>query len=230
MLDDVAQRQVPYAISRTLNAVALEAQEAVRQRIHRRGFAIRSAATATWLERSIKFAREDRATKTQLSATIRVEPPGGNKGRRGSLLAFLERGGVRTSKFALGSGRVFGAGSVVVPKRASKSEQIPRSLYPKALRLQESRYVVGSNDGGGLTPGRLRGKQRSFAVRTGPQRGLILQRTGPGPSDTRVLFWVRSSIKVPGRGYFRSTIERVASERFAPIFAREFAEAMRTAR
>lgn len=223
-LSDTGKKQVPFALALALNRTAEEMQEAVRQRIFARGFVIRSAATARFLSNAIKIRRSDRATKTQFRAAVRIESSGKGGGRAG-LLGFLEEGGVRYSQFAIGSGVVFGPGSVAVPIRPTPSTQVPRNLYPAQTGLQERRSISG-----GLTKASLRGKRRTFVVRTRPGEGLVLQRTGPGRRDTRALFVIKPRVRVQGRRFFFVTAERTAIERFDVNMDGFMRAAIRTAR
>lgn len=223
-LQDTAKRQVPFAMALTLNRTVEEMQERIRQRIFQRGFTIRSAAGARFLTNSIKIRRDDRATKTNPVARVRIESPG-KEGRRAGLLGFFEGGGVRFSQYAIGSGTVFGPSSVAVPLRSPDSQVMPRNLYPSQTGLQERRTIEG-----GLSKATLKGKRRTFAIRTGPQQGLILQRTGKGQRDVRVLFAIKPRVQVEGRHFFFPTAERTARERLEINFAGFMALAMRTAR
>lgn len=223
-LEDTRRRQLPFARALAINRTIEEAQVAIRQRMFQRGFTVRSAASARWLANSIKIRRDDRATKDNPVGRVRIESPGKGGGRAG-LLGFLEEGGTRFSQAAIGAGFVFGASSVAIPQRRSPSEQMPRSLYPTMVGLQERRRIEG-----GLSKVQLKGKRRVFAIRTGFREGLILQRTGSGPRDTRVLFLIRPQIRVTGRQFFFPTAERVFRERFDVNLAGFMVHAMRTAR
>lgn len=223
-LDETLRRQMPYAAMMALNRTTEEAQQAIRQRVFQRGFTVRSSRSAQFLANSIKFSRGDRATKVKLETTLRVEPPGKGGGRSG-LLGFLEGGGVRFSQFSIGSGAVFGPGSVAVPIRRTPTEQIPRGLYPSKTGLQETRGIDGR-----LTRGRLRGKRRTFAIRTKAGEGLVLQRTGPGQRDTRALFVIKPRVQVEGRHFFYPTFERIALTRFDVNMQAFMLQAIRTAR
>lgn len=223
-LRDTAKRQIPFAMAMALNRTVEEMQERIRQRMFQRGFTIRTASSARWLANSIKIRRDDRATKTNPVARVRIESPGRGGGRAG-LLGFLEGGGVRFSQYAIGSGTVFGPSSVAVPLRQPDSQVMPRNLYPSQTGLQERRAIDG-----GLTAGSLKGKRRTFAIRTKPGQGLILQRTGKGQRDTKVLFAIKPRVQVQGRDFFFPTAERTARERFEVNFAGFMAMAVRTAR
>lgn len=223
-LDLTQHQQVPFALANALNRTVEEGQQAIRDRLFMRGFTVRSARSAKFLADSIRFSRGDRARKDKPSATLRIQPPGKGGGRSG-LLGFLEGGGVRFTQFAIGSGSVFGPSSIAVPARQTPMEQIPRNLYPSQTGLQETRSIAGK-----FNKGRLRGKRGTFAVRTKPGEGLVLQRTGPGQRDTRVLFVIKPRVKVEGRHFFYSTFERVALERFDINMQAFMAQAIRTAR
>lgn len=223
-LQDSVKRQIPFAMALTLNRTVEEMQERARQRLFQRGFTIRTAASARFLTNSIKIRRDDRATKTNPVARVRIESPGRGGGRAG-LLGFLEQGGVRFSQFAIGSGIAFGPSSVAVPLRTPDSQVMPRNLYPSQTGLQERRAIDGS-----FTKGSLKGKRRTFAIRTKPGQGLILQRTGKGQRDTRVLFAIKPRVRVEGRNFFFPTVERTARERLEINFAGFMALAVRTAR
>lgn len=233
-LDDDAKRQVPFALSRTLNATVLDMQAAIRNVVTGRTFTVRTPASRQWLRNSIKIERYDRATKHNLVARVRISPPGKGGGRAG-LLGFLEGGGVRFSQYAIGSGAVFGPGSVAVPLRDPDSQVVPRSLYPSMTGLQERRSIDG-----GLSKGSLKGKRRTFAIRTGAGVGLILQRKGkagkkrraPGERDPqlKVIFAIKPRVRVSAANFFFPTAERIATARFEPNMEAAFAEALRTAK
>ena len=233
-LEDDRKRQVPFALARALNATALDMQAAIRNVVTGRTFTIRSEASRTWLRNSIKIERTDRATKSNPVARVRIAQPGKGGGRAG-LLGFLEEGGVRFSQYAIGSGATFGPSSVAVPIRSTPLERIPRSLYPSMTGLQERRIIEG-----GLSKGALKGKRRTFAIRTGAGVGLILQRKGkagktrraPGERDPqlKVLFAIKPRVTVPGRAFFFPTAERIATARFEANMDAALAFAIRTAR
>jgi hypothetical protein len=225
-LDDLGRKQLPFATALALNATNADVQAGVRNVVTSgRTFVIRTDVSRKWLRNAIKIERGDRATKQNLRAAVTIRPPGKGGGRSG-LLGFLEEGGVRTSQFSIGSGQVFGPGSVVIPARRTPGEVIPRGLYPSMTGLQERRAIDGS-----LSAGRLKGKRKTFAIRTGTQEGLVLQRVGrKGSRSTRVLFVIKPRVRVPGRHYLGPTGERVATLKFPDNLDRALDQALRTAR
>lgn len=233
-LQDERLRQVPYAIGQALNRTARDVQAAVRNAVTGRGFTVRTETSRRWLRNSIKIGPGDWASKRNHVAKIRIEPPGKGGGRAG-LLGFLEEGGVRFSQFAIGQGIAFGPGSVPVPVRATPGTVVPRSLYPSMTGLQERRDISG-----GLTKGALRGKRRTFAIRTSTGKGIVLQRFGrgkkgrraPGQRDpnTRVVFAITPRVRVAGRHFFFPTAERIVSARFEANMEAALQQAMSTAR
>jgi hypothetical protein len=189
-----------------------------------------------WLTRQIWFGRGDRATKARLSATITVRPQPG-KGRS-SLLPLLEDGFLRRSQRLIGSERIFSIGSIAIPNRGRNAlRQIDRSLYPSMLGLQERlgpsglqkvKVRVGKKTREQYVG--LKGKRRTFVVRTGPNTGQVRQRIGSDKRATILLFRIRPPKPVTGRRFFYETAQLVAQDRFALNFRRGFAEAMATAR
>lgn len=222
-------KQLPFAVATAMNRSAEEGQQAVKNRILMRGFKIRSAASATWLTNQVKIYRGERATKDSLTVTIRM---GGGAGagnvdsgsaRGKSLLSFLEAGGERLGARPIGSGATFGP-SVVIPVLTG-NEIMPRALYPIALGLAPRRQIAG-----GFTKAALQGKRRTFVVSMGDGTGLVLQRTGPGKHDVRVLFLIRKSEHVSGRYFFFEVAPKVFAERFPINLAGMYQTALRTAR
>ena len=225
-LDDAAMKQLPFALALALNRTAEEAQEAVRNRIRMRGFTIRSAQSDAWLSRRVMFYKQDRANKDHLWTALQVDQPnasgGGKLAGSRSLLGFLEDGGARTGMRPIGDGTVF-PNAVVVPVRNSPIDSIPRSLYPVNLGLSAKREISGK-----LALGRLRGKQRTFVVRTSTGTGLVLQRQGAGQENVRALFFIKPQTRVTGRHFFYPTVQRTVEQRIAPNFAGMFNAAMQS--
>lgn len=230
-LNEIGKKQLPFALALSLNRTMEESQQAVYDRMFfMAGLSIRSDASGRWLMRQIKFFRGDRATKEKLEAVLTVNPGAGagdaetGSFRGRSILAFLEEGGQRLGKRPIGNGMTFGP-SVAVPLRKSKYDTVPKSLYPVNLGLEPRRRIEG-----GLTAGQLRGARRTFAIRTGPNRGMVLQRFGRGQRDTRVLFFIRPSVNVKGRRFIVPTVNRTFTERMPVNFASFFQYAIDTAK
>lgn len=235
-MTDFEQRQMPYATMLALNWTAEDAQAAVVARIRQRGFTIRSAQSDQWLTNQVKFMRSDRATKRTPSALVKVDATGGGSARS-ALLPMLEGGFLRRSSHIIGAGSIFPVGSIAIPNRGrSPLKQIDRSLYPTMLGIQE-RTPIGrmSSDGktrvnGRLQKAGLKGKRRTFVVRTGAGTGQVRQRIGSDKRATILLFRIRPPKVVPARHFFFETAQAIGEQRFLINLRRGFDEAMRTAR
>lgn len=207
-----------YAVSRALNQVAKEAQEAEREHM-KKVFRLRREA---FVLRGVKIARGDWATKTSLRVVIQLAYPDQRR-----FMEQHEEGGIRTRH---GGKRLWQPNEKVF-----RSRIIGRSnpLHPKNLHLRKK-------------GGAIQGDQRTFLVRAGRER-LILQRIGSGghrgftsrsidrlnlhnfgvgkagqlkarkrrgrEQQTRLLYRLVERVKIPARLEFVGTIDRtVAAE------------------
>lgn len=108
--------QAPFAISKAVNAVANHGQQAIRENIKSK-FTLRRE---TFVLNTVKIERADRATKTKLDATIRIDPTR-------DFLAKHEAGGIKTAR----DGR-----SIAIPTehvRRNKSDIVPKAQRPRVL-------------------------------------------------------------------------------------------------
>lgn len=224
-LRDVGARQMPFALANALNATANDMQAGIRNVVTGRGFVIRSEGSAQFLRRQIKRERgQDFATKQFPVARVRIASSA--SGRKASLLSLIDQGGSRFSQFAIGSGATFGPSSVVIGFQQGSRRQtmnaIPRGLFPKNTGLQERRNISGA-----FAKGSLKGKRGTFAVRTGPQSGLVLQRQG---GKVRALFAIKPRVRVAARNFFAPMAEKVALGRFDQNLDFALRQALKTAR
>lgn len=121
------KNQIPFAISTAVNDVAKKAQTDIRSHIHEK-FIVRRPA---WIDRSVKIAPF--ANKQTLSATISIDPAGGN-----DVLSKFEEGGTKTSQRG---------GLVAIPGREvfpDKSKVIPKGKRPRNLKA----FVLKTKSGG----------------------------------------------------------------------------------
>jgi len=234
-MTDFELRQVPYATMLALNWTAEDAQAAVVSHIRQHGFTIRSAQSDQWLTNQVKLARSDRATKRSLSAFLKIGP--GTGASRSSLLPSIEGGFVRRSSHIIGSGSIFPVGSIAIPNRGRNPlKQIDRSLYPTMLGIQERTPIGRMNSdaktrvNGRLQSLGLKGKRRTFVVRTGAGTGQVRQRIGSDKKATILLFRIRPPKMVAARSFFFETAQATGEQRFLINLRRGFDEAMRTAR
>lgn len=109
-------QQAPFATSRALNAVANHAQADIRAGI-KRTFTLRREQ---FVLNTVKINREDRASKTKLDVTVRIDP-------ERNILAKFEQGGTKQAR----DGR-----NIAIPTenlRRTKADIVQRSQRPKAL-------------------------------------------------------------------------------------------------
>jgi hypothetical protein len=210
-LDTMGRRHYPFAISMAMNRTAEEARDASRQRILQRGIALRSANTVRMVNLSIRIPFGQMSSKGKAQWAVESQHRIGGKGR--TLLPWLEEGGERRSNREIGPPGVYGK-AVAVPFRTHRLHEIPRNLYPSALRLQATRFTIEGNDGGGFVPGRLKGKRGTFMLpqRSGAGRAVIFQRWNK--NHITPLFFVRPSVRVAPRRYFFPVVGEVAQRRF----------------
>lgn len=223
------RRHAPFALRAALQRTAEEGRDAARQRVLRRGFTIRSATFAGLLANAIIIERPastDAGPGGRYTFRVVVDS---RVGKSRTLLPWLEDAGVRTSTRNLGR---FGR-AVAVPVRRTPMEVIPRNLYPSATGVGGATFAIPQRPAIGVqrgkrgqvigsvgTAGRMRGKQRTFAIaKAGSStEGTVFQRYGSGDRDIRAIFLVRPSVRVAGRKYFYAEVERVVRQRLAVNF------------
>lgn len=108
-------RQLPFATSKALNVSANRAQQAIRANVQKH-FTLRRPQ---FVLNTIKINSADRATKTKLDVTIRVDP-------ERDFLAKFEAGGIKQAR----EGK-----SIAIPQdvRRNKADIIPKAQRPRAL-------------------------------------------------------------------------------------------------
>jgi hypothetical protein len=150
-LDDVQQKQLPFAVSRGLNALARDGQEAERKRLGD-SFHLRRKE---WNLRQIYIAKEDRPTKTSWRFVIQIAPTGG----------YLEKFEEDGFKVPVGGRHYLWIPNDKVFANQPIKPNDPRR--PKSLHLHKDPH------------GRIIGDERSFMIRpTGSTDPIVLQRTG----------------------------------------------------
>lgn len=222
------QKQVPFAIRLAFQRTAEEGRDAARQAA-RRGLIIRSAGFDKLLANAIIMNETRNASEQYGGKRFSVEARS-RIGKSRSLLPWLEDAGARTSIRSIGQ---FGS-AVAVPVRGGATQVIPKNLYPSATGLGGTTFTIPQRPATGVqrgsrgqvigsvgTAGRMRGKKRTFIiVKPGGMSvgGTIFQRTGDGDRDIRPLFLVRKQVRVRGRQYFFTSVEKVVRDRLAINF------------
>ena len=187
-----------------------------------------------------------RATKTRQIATVNLGDSDGGSNSIGARRVQI------FTKFEYGQPKVANDPGfpIAIPTRAirpSPMALVPRSLYPKNLRLSPR-----LDAGGQIQPALRRGKVRGFAGETLTKRkrhelGMegaggtftildeqgrpigIFQRTGAGRRDIRMIWAFRPEIHIPRRMDFAVQGTRIIEERFDPNFEGALDLAIRTA-
>jgi hypothetical protein len=224
-MDDFERRQVPYALSNTLNDVAALAQYRNRERMG----SVFTLRRKKWADDNVKITKF--AKKNDLVSTLAIQSPGG--GTRSDILGKFERSTQKTPH---------GGRSIVVPANAKVNKQgiIPQSARPKAFNFRRvgGAKALSHNTTqrirGGIGRGALEvyeGDKRTVMIRNAQGTGVILQRVGRGKNKAgmRVLFFLTPKVKLKPDLHFVDVARQAATH--APgFFKARFAEAMSTAR
>lgn len=227
-LDAFGEKQLAFGTSLALNRTAEEVQDAQRQRVFAR-FAVRTASSATFLSNMIKIARDDRATKYDLRARVRIEGPG-HEPQKALLLTRHIDGGAHTMPGGPLSSFFIPADAL----RPSRLAIVPRQLYPKNLRLMDRKDIVGTmhakrhvTKSGAV---QLKGKLRTFVLtEKGSGRPLgVFQREGP--HDIQMLWLYSKRITIRPQFDFFGIAERTFVDRWPANFLGMMRYAIATAR
>lgn len=155
-LSDAAEKQIPFAVAKMLNATGLDMQKAERAQMER-VFDIRRKDFA---DRSVKITHF--AKKSEPFLVIGIHPPGAQGESRKDIFTKFEVGGPKTPT----SGRTIAVPVSRVGLRATKAGILTRGARPRALINAGKAFVVRKKLG---TVG----------------EGLILQRIGFGRGGNR---------------------------------------------
>jgi hypothetical protein len=222
-LDDVAKRQLPFALAMALNKVAKQAAVEARPEAAKRLNIRKKALLALF----IRANAENRATKTKLSARVMVGGPKSDP-QRGSILAQHEERGTkrpfRGNLVAMPSREITTKGS---GKREIKRGYELRNFKPFSSPIDAARNQTPS----GRRGSRIEGRRNTFVVfRAGTGMPILLQRFGRGLRQTRALWiWVRQTGLTQRLGFSKSVLETVR-KRIEPDIAAEIAKAVQSAR
>jgi hypothetical protein len=220
-LDELQQRQLPFALARGLNVLAKEGQANVRRGLSDH-FTI-NEGRRSFVERMVRISREDWARKDHLAVRIGVNQSESGSGKdRSFILGRHEEGGIRTAD----PSRPFFIPTNEI--RPGAYDVVPRSLYPSSLRLFERRTPNG------LLPALDKGKRKTFIIdarATADARSWgVFQRTGSGPRDIRMLWAFRTKIQLSPRLGFYRTFEDTINARMMEVMHASIEQALATAK
>lgn len=213
-MDELQHRQLPFAMSKALNAVALDVQTRERERL-REVFTIRRSAFA---DRSVKITHF--ATKAHQYVTIGITALGKDSTAPNVFNKF-EEDVVKTP---------FGNHGIAVPIKDHHVRRgiLPNNQKPKAFRLhREGSRVVGDKG--------------TYVVKLSDGRELLLQRKDLGvraakkagrgtKADSTLLFIFVPRVKINPNLKFVPSADEVVARLWQQRFGEAFALAMSTAR
>ncbi len=232
--------QLPFALSKAVNATRNDAQAAVQQRL-RTKFTI-APSRLQFMERLVK--RTGNATKAKPVAEVGIVGPSGKGGRgRAEILSRHTEGGVR---FKYDRNNPFFIPSDAL--RPGDFDVAPRALFPSALRLINTRGIDGgltplaTNKGGQISTtkrvriegrkGRGSTEKRSFFVAPLGSNAFTpgiyeRVRTGPDKGDLQLLWLYKSKINLGRpRLLFVPIVQREVGRRFQLNLERELRDAI----
>jgi hypothetical protein len=211
--DRVSHEQLPFAMSKALNATATDFQTA--ERAHLRS--IFSLKREQWADRNIKVTHF--AKKTELWAKIEVAPPGGDA--KSDILGKFEDETIKTPHN--------GHRALVIPLDAKRTGAgvVSESIKPKNLH-----FKLSSSTGAATV---YKGDKRTFMIQMADGRGFILQRNGPGVhgeffAGSKVLYALRTSVPIVPNLQFVPQGHKTVEERWVTNWDAAWAHAMETAR
>jgi hypothetical protein len=205
-MDTLGQRQIPFAMMKTINETAEDFQ-AEQQELVARKFTLRRP---TFIMNTVKINRGDFATKDNLRAIVRIDPDR-------DVLSKFEDQGQKTPMFA--------GHALAIPIEAKRSKQdiVQNSMRPRALQLTQV-ITAGSQK-------IAKGLKRTFLIQRADGSGGIYQRQGSGIGSTiHMLFSLKTKVPLPRTLAFVETAKRVCGERMPINWEKWIAQALRTAR
>ena len=205
LIQDIYREQIPFVQMQTVNALAKDFQK--KQRAHqRRIFDVRRGP---FFDRAVKikpFARKQRP-----AARVLIDPPGGQA------LADI------ITKFQTDTRKTAREGTLAIPisERRTKAGVVAKKDHPRRLNFKP-------HGGSGRV---MRGRRRTFLVRTRSGEGFIFRRVGRGPGSTLEVLWrLQREVPIePELDFFvnaREVMDRLAVRRALESWDR----AIRTAR
>jgi len=200
MLRDLIQQQMPFAVSKAVNAVTYEARDAL-ERHTTKAFTIRRP----WAAQGYRVIASKKS-QTPITATL-----------------YLDETRDFLSKFQAGGQKVSRTGAklaVPVEARRGKRDLVPSRLLIRNLKLRKHTTKDGKIQ--------LKGEQRTFVIK-GKANTLIAQRTGKSGTYT-VLYVFKRSVPIPASLKFFETAERAIAQFWEEKLSESLAEAIRTAR
>lgn len=219
-LDDFQQRQVPFALSNTLNDVGALFQYREREHIAQ----VMNVRRKDWVDKNVKITHF--AKKTELYTSVEIQSPGG--GDRSDILAKFEQ---NTSKSPTSGSAI----AVPVDAKRNKAGIAPRlkSFHFKEVHGPKHVAPLKARIRSGILRGALQvfeGDKKTVMIKNAKGQGVILQRVGRGKrAGMRTLFYLTPRVKLTPNLQFLAHAQEAATHA-AAFFRARFAEAMSTAK
>lgn len=199
-LADVEQRQIPFAMSRALNATGLQVQRAERDQLHR----VFTLRRPEWAERSVKIVHF--AKKSEPWLTIGIHPPGGD--RRADILGKFETEREKRPR---------DGGTIAIPVAARKRRDtgiIRKRDRPGGFNFRQVGRAV-------------RGDRGTFIIRQPDGSGGIFRRV---KGVVSLLYLLVHRAPLQPDLHFADTAGKAVDDHWAYNFERALDEALRTAK
>jgi hypothetical protein len=224
--DDVAKKQMPYAVMKALNETATDFQKMQRQSLNQ-DFTLRRKE---FIDRTIKIEKGNFATKDNLRVIVNIDP-------QRDVLSKFEKGGEKEP--------TRGGKSIALPITVRRSKT---DIIKKAERPRSFQFTKGSSNL--KTQNTIyQGLKRTFLIQRPNGFGLILQRTrstllGPFQRGTRgssrlgrnvghdpnvrILYALVAKTHIPKMLHFKDNAHKAVLSRWPGNFEKWFLESLRT--
>lgn len=222
-MNEIAEQQAPFAASLAVNLLAKDIRDAANKSIDE-NFQVRKP----WVSSHAFVVTPSDKHQSVISATVALR-------ENHQLLAKFEEGGIKTAHDPINE-------PIAIPTTALRpafGDSVPLDMYPKNLRLQPRKDIVGILPAKGRPMrnglfAQLQGKRRTFVIdpATMPSASKwgVWQRFGPGKHDIVRIWTYAKRIPIPRRLGFKETAIKVATEKWAGHVTEAWNRAMSTAR
>jgi hypothetical protein len=209
-------KQVPFALSKSLNALGKIVQKDIRAGIESRFKLNRK----TWVLNTIKINKENWANKNKLEITISVID-------QAQFLKDMEQGGPHIPGFgrkllALPNPIIF-RGKPILKTNSLAIANLNLHKTPRGVEGDQGTYIIKPRNTAGLLKGLI------LQTNALTQKGKRLKGTSKS-TNNRVLYTLISRTHRPAKLRFVITAQTSVQSNWQPAFAKNIQEAIRTAR
>lgn len=213
-LNEIQEKQLPFAVSKSLNQLANIVQKDIRSNMEQH-FQFKSGRKS-WVLQGVYISKEDRASKTNWSVKIQIQ----------DARTFLE-------KFELG-GEVFpvnGKNMIAIPNSQVFGKKVIPATDP--LRLHNlALHTVGN---------RMEGLQNTFTIKGKDGSIIVLQNITKGTkkkdskgvsgyNNNRTIWTLVKRVKAPAKLEFIKTADETVRSNMVNVLEQNLADAVKTAK